>query len=312
VQAGTEVITERDDAVHEHGGIADWRERLTFAFFDAEARVGCVARMVMLPGQTKAEATVNVFLPDRSLATVLIKGPFDRSCSVGRLEFTLDEALKTWRLTCHDTAIVLHGVGPGGLPSGAERSGSAARIELDLRFEAWTEPAGGAERSRLVDEMNFVQIISNGRFEQAGRVAGTLRVGGHQATLDAGGVRERAWGWAAEPRGSASWWMAAAFGPSAAVSLHGTTIDQTEHRLGWLMLDGKVQRVEGVEVEREREGRTVRRARARLGDQTLEAEVRATVPIRDGGARVQQSMAAFRLGERTAWGLAEFADHAGA
>ncbi len=305
-----DAVSERDDGLHEHGGTPGWAERLTFTFFDPAARFGGIVRMSLRPLDGSTDATLNLFIADREVATVIAKGTFEKVTEVGRILLEPAEPLRGWRLRCEDMALIMSGGGAAGLAPATERKGAAARIEVDLAFDAWTPPAGGVERKRSVDEMNFVQVTSHGRFVQGMRAHGRLRIGGVQASIDGTGVRERAWGNAVELPAQTAW-IAAAFGPTLAVSFRTQHIGgDTEEGSGSWLTDRSVHEALAVVVERETEGRAVRRFTARAtaaGDRhQITGEVRSTIPINDGGRRIRQSLVAYTLGARECWGLAEF------
>ena len=296
-----------DDSLHEPGGRPGWRERLTFTLADPAIGFGGVARMNLYPVEKITDATLNLFLPGEALVTTIGKGAFDRSTTVGRLTFEVLEPMKRWRIMCRDTALVFPRATAAGLPKSGERQGAAARIELDLTLEAWSEPTGEVVRERHIDEQNFVQVISNGWFEQAMHVTGSIKVGNRTGSFDAGGVRERAWGGGAiVNQTAAATWLATAFDADTSVSLRGATYAGKGTVDGWRTARGRLAWVERVPLEHATEGRLVRGVRAEFPGEVLRAEVIGTVPVREGRARVQQSLVACRLGAREAWGIAEF------
>ena len=298
-----EALSERDDALHEPGATPGWRERLTFFFADASSGFAGVARMNLHPVEGTADAALNVFLPGDALATSLAKGTFDKRTTVGRLEFTAREPLKAWTVSCTDTALVFPKATAAGLPSAGERHGAAARISLDLQFEGWGEPVGSVLREKRTDEMNFVQVTSHGRLEQACRVTGTIRVGNRQGTVDAGGIRERTWGREAADTGSGrAMWLGVAFDPKAALVARGPIIGDTGSASGW-STEGPLT---DVAFDVGAEGRAVRRVKLHLPGGALNVDVRTSLPIKDRGMRVQQSLVSCRAGGREAWGIAEF------
>lgn len=308
-------ISDRDDAPHEHGGAPGWLERLTFSFFDDASGFAGVARVEQRPREGEAEGTLTLFLPGGALATVLAKGKMERHAppAAGRLILERREALRSWSIRCKDVALLFPNVGPAGLPKPGERTGAAGQCDVDLTFEAWMAPAGALQRDKHTDEMGFVQVVSSGRFEQAGRVTGRVRMGPNAATIDGTGIRERLWGVPPPPRTARA--FTAAFGPSLAFSVTLTLQQARDVSTGWACRVDDVRAVRALHVEEETEGRVMTGARIRFTDDAgdevgLDAETLATMPSRVGGARVRQSLMRFRAGERATFGLAELVDPA--
>jgi hypothetical protein len=275
--------------------------------------MGGVARIGVEPAKHHAEGTINLFMPESAIATVLTKEKIERpQAEVGRIRFERLDAMKHWRLRCKDIALVFPNATPMGLPKQGERTGAAGQVDLEPAFDAWMPGRGTVARDKTVDEMNFVQIVSSGSFEQAGRYSGRVRLGNRQATIDGVGVRERSWGpW--DPSRHASRWLAAAFGPALSFGVRATSGDDGDRTSGWVCREGEVRAVRSVRLETEMEGRIVRRARLAITDEAgdeieASAETVSTVPMREGSARVQQSMMRFACGARETLGLGEFLD----
>jgi hypothetical protein len=311
------LIEPKDERLHEDGGELGWSERLSFSFFDTDSGFGGIARVDVRSGEKRADGTLSVFLPEGALATVFSKaatGP-GSGTSVDRIHLDAEEPLSRWRLRCKDVALVFPNAGARGLPRAGERHGSAAPIDLDLSFDAWMPPAGTVERRTEVDELNFARTLSTGHFEQAGRYSGKIRVGSRQATIDGTGVRDRTWGPLDPTAAHPSRWFAVAFSPALAFGVRGVTLGLQDLRSGWVLRDGAVREVKSFHLETEYEGRTFTAMRLDVTDDAddtyaLEGESVCALPLREGSARVYQSMTRFRLGDRESLGLAEFLDPA--
>jgi hypothetical protein len=309
------LIEERDERLHDHGDLPGWSERLQFCFFDISSGFGGIARVDVRTPDKRADGTLSVFMPGGALATVFAKaatGPGD-GLSVDRILLDPEEPLTRWRIRCKDIALVFPNAGAHGLPRAGERHGSAAPIDLDLTFDAWMPPAGAVERKTEVNEAKFVNVVSTGHFEQAGRFTGRVRIGKRQAAIDGSGIRDRTWGPIDPTAAHASRWFAAAFSPSLAFGVRGVSLGFQDLHSGWVLRDGVVREVKGFRLETENEGRTVKALRLSVTDAegdiyTLDGESICTLPLREGSARVNQSMTRFRLSDRETLGLAEFVD----
>jgi len=306
-------IDVRDDGTHEHGREPGWSERLVFAFFDPTAGVGGIARVEFHPGEQLAEGTLNIFVGDGAIATVLAREETPGGgSSVGRIKLDRIAPLEKWRLRCKDIALVFPGASRGAQ---SKRSGAAVQVDLDLAFEAWTPAAGSGERRKTVDELGFVQVVSSGHFEQAGRYSGRMRVGGRACTIDGSGVRARSWGTRDRTAQHRESWYAVAFGRGSSFSVRAVTLGDKGLRHGWVAQGDEVRDLASLHIETEQRGRGMDIAHLRVIDHAgasweLQAEALEAIPLRDGPARVRQVMTRFRLGDREAIGLAEHLDAA--
>lgn len=304
-------MTDRDDGHHEHGSTPGWSERLTFTFFDEAAGFGGIARLVFRPLERAADGTINLFVPNQAVATVLAKGAWEGAgrTQVGRIRFERHDAMGTWHIGCKDVALVFPKVGPRGLPKSGRRTGAASPVEMDLSFEPWSEPAGHVERSKHIDEMGFVQVTSAGRFEQPGRMSGRIRVAALQGSIDGTAVRARAWGLGPSP----SRWITVAFDQGLSLGVRWVSFGDRREQAGWVARAGEVRAVRGFHLETDYEGRALAALRLALTDETGErhavtGETVATMPVTDGTQRARQAMMAFECEGKRAQGLIEYAD----
>lgn len=299
-----DAIDIRDDGIHEHGGEPAWSERVSFAFFDPAAGTGGVARTEFHPGEGIAEGTLTIFVGDGAIATVLAREETPGGgASVGRIKLDRYEPLEKWRVRCKDIALAFSGSSVG---AGGKRSGAAVQVDLDLTFEAWTRPVGSADRRKNVDDLGFVQVVSSGHFEQAGRFSGRMRVGGRATTMEGSGVRTRSWGARDRTAQHEETWYAAAFGPGLSFGLRIVALGDRRWRHGWVQRGDDLRSIATVHVEDDRQ------ARARLvladdaGDEvTVQAETLQAIPMREGGARIRQAMTRFLVDDRETIGLVE-------
>jgi len=296
-----DAVSERDDAFHEHGGTPGWREELTFDFADPAAELGLIVRLTFDPGRHQADAVINVAFADGGFATVLARAKVERhaTTTVDRIALSCAGPARSWRLACKDTALVLPARGPN-----AERRGVGVPIEMDVVFDAWVDPVGGLRRTKNVDAIGFVQVTSEGRFEQVGRASGSLRIGEHGSTIDAGGSRMRRWG----PNLGADAFLRVVFGPALSLVLRAPTLD--DPATGWLARGHDVVPVTAV-LETTRDGSSVRWlsiAATDPGGERIEVEgaVLAAHPLRDGAARTRQALIRWRRNDRQAWGFGDW------
>jgi len=81
-----------------------------------------------------------------------------------------------------------------------------------------------------------------------------------------------------------------------------------------VLRDGEVRALKSCRVETEYEGRAVHTARISLVDAAdaayeISAESVYALPMREGKARITQTMTRFRFGDREALGLAEYVEN---
>ncbi|MFN2615310.1 MAG: hypothetical protein ABR552_10915 [Actinomycetota bacterium] len=297
-------IEARDETPHEHGGERGWIERLSFNFFDSTRGFGGIASLEYVPGDRKATGEVDIFLPGGAVATALARGnDVKRSeMSVGRTSFTCDEPMKRWKIKCNDVALVFPTAESASLSARTERAGKAAQLNLDLSFEAWTEPAGWAARRTDVDDMKFARIVSLGSFEQPGTFSGSIKVAGNEAQFSGGGFRQRTWG-KVEPSQDDRW-FSAAFGSDLCVSVARRTIDAGPSEHCRIYHNGVATgcRNDGVHIADGRFEMPLAEEHAR---HELHGEIVSTIPPRSAEPDVFRSMTRFRLGAREALGLVE-------
>lgn len=307
--AVAEPVEARDDATHEHGGAPGWRERISFNFFDRAAGFGGIARVEFRPGERIAEGGIQIFVPGGPIATVLAREDTPGGgSSVGRIRLDRIEPLARWRLRCKDTALIF-GKGSGS------RAGAAAPIDMDLGFEAWTPATGSVARRKAVDDLGFVQVVSSGHLEQAGRYSGRIRVGGRAVSFEGAGSRDRSWGARDLTGHHTARWFAVAFGPTLAFGIHVVSLGERQLRHGWVHADGEQRDVAVVHLETEERGSAVTGFRMIVTDAAadryeLTGETLEVIPVREGGVRTREAMTLFRLGEREALGLAEYVEDA--
>ena len=194
------------------------------------------------------------------------------------------------------------------------RHGAAAQIDLELTFETWMPPSGAVERQTSVDSMKYVTVTSAGHFEQAGRYHGSIRVGGRQAAFEGVGVRDKTWGPVDQTMQHSSAWFAVGFAPNLAIGARAMSLGVKGMHSGWVLKDGQVRALKSCRVESEYEGRSVKSSVIRLVDATddpyeITAEPLYALPMREGRARITQTMTRFRYGEHETLGLAEYVEN---
>lgn len=305
----------REDAPHEHGGEPGWSERIQFAFFDEPSGFGGLVRAEYQPRENTADATLIVFVPGGAIATALSKDKQHeaRSHSVGRLTLECTQMLARWSIRCKDTALVFPGAGVAGLPKVGERHGAGGQIELDLDFESWSPAQGTVERTKDVDDMGFVRVVSSGHFEQAGRFAGRIRLGNRAATIDGTGVRTRTWGSRNDSATHASRWFAASFAPSLAMSARMVTLGERSMQHGWMLTAEGMRQITSCRAEVEYQGRAPAAVDLQIVDDSgahhdIHGEAIVALPVREGGARIFQTMMRYRCGDHVTLGFAETID----
>jgi len=185
-------IDKPDEGTHAPTGEQHWRESHYFMFYDEAQDLAGFTTMSFHPNEGLCDAGFLLFrrgrlaylYPQRDVG---FSGPWDH-WTVGGLRYELTEPLRSWRITLQGdqrarAGFTFDGVSP----------------VYDYRDNAQTLPA----------------CVATAHYEQAGRLRGTLTLGGRQFQVDAVGHRDHSWGvrdWA----GPANWkWITALFDDGA-------------------------------------------------------------------------------------------------
>jgi hypothetical protein len=109
------------------------------------------------------------------------------------------------------------------------------RLGLDYRFDAIHEPFD-FERNRD----GCAPVAATNRFEQAGRIAGTLTADGREVAFDTTGHRDHSWG-VRDYEAILHWkWISAQAGPALAVHAMHTWYQGRQYTNGYVWRDGEL------------------------------------------------------------------------
>lgn len=242
-------ISAADEGIHIPTAEAHWRESHYFAFYDEAQDLAGFTTMGFLPNEGKCDAGFLLFhrgrpvylYPKRNAPFV---GPWDH-WTVGGLRYEMVEPLRSWRITLDDQR------------AQADFTFSGVSPVYDYRDNAQTLPA----------------CVAMGHYEQAGRVRGTLTLGGRQYAVDALSHRDHSWGvrdWA----GPAHWkWITAlcddgAGGLRFALNAWEVLLKSGERTLSGFVFDGAANHglapATRLDLDSENDGRTPRAVVLRL------------------------------------------------
>ncbi len=329
-----------DELFHSVGDHPSWSESYYFNFVDPATGVGAFTRMGFRPNDGWADALHAVYLPggrvaftygrrtDLTPAVVAGLGPVDPA--VGNLTLRRGESFKRWDIVYNGAAQDMDDptVMLAATKDRAEGWHRPAHLEMDVAFEAISEP-------------HYAVGGSQGHFEQTGRVAGTIRLGGEHWEVNGFGVRDKSWGprtWQG-PSGSAAKeagptvaetgcflnWFSMNFGADLALGgAVGKTSDGTFRGKGWIQRNGETLDLDDVTMttvydptnpllhETVQLRGTDSNGLAIVVDGTVMTICPTKIPRRDGVTFVNEGLARFETdgpnpgdGRITGYGIAE-------
>jgi hypothetical protein len=175
-----------DEGFHAVHGDASWSESYYFYYFDPAQGVGGYTRLGFRPNDGWKDAVHILYLPGSRLGFGYDRKPHVAGAddlTVSGTSLHCDAPFRRWRIelegSCQDCPDGRILVTPRKeRPDGWCRESPA---RLSLEYDCFGTPyySGHGE---------------HGHFEQAGRVRGTLAVGGSEFTLDGYGLRDKSWG----------------------------------------------------------------------------------------------------------------------
>jgi len=189
-------LTAQDESIHQTGEENTWREAFYFDFVDAESGLSGFGYAGVHPNQETGDVMFALWQNDVLLARFIfcdfnIPGNIgEERLGFGPLHFRLKVPFKTWDIYFDDGC-----------------------CRLDLRFEAINPAYFWASSETALAE------TKSHHYEQQGRYAGQVRVGGTTYNVNGVGVRDHAWGWGARA-GIKCWlWASAQFSPDFAFNV---------------------------------------------------------------------------------------------
>jgi hypothetical protein len=221
---------EFDDRPHEPGGGPDWQESYVFAWWDDNAGIGGFFRTGHETGRDAASALVGLVTADglryrRNLEDLPLTAADRKDDAFAAADgaYTVRFGDGTRRFEIHDGDCDLE-------------------LDVDDFYPMYNYYAvtSGQEVGRQV---------GSDHYQVAGRVTGSVRIGGRQFTIDGLGHRDHSWGdrkWSAV---LAHRWLAGSFGPELSFSLV-TTLMPGGHmiRMGFVARDGEILTVRESDV----------------------------------------------------------------
>ena len=251
----TEQLQHQDDFLHPSAGAANWRESFYFGFYDEAGRAG-VTYISISPYQRTISHVVILLLPEEGQNLVFMQQePFSHLenglLEGGALRFHCLEPLQHWQLQAEVACLSAPRSQEVSSVLAAARTGSAP-VELvpaafDLHFEgrmpAYLYPSGGLD------------FLGQGQqhFDQMGRVAGHLRIGGEETAFDGLGGRDHSWGVRDWLRHEWYNWINLNFEGDLFVGATLSMVEEQEAGTGFVCQDGQFQSVSAVDVEASRD-----------------------------------------------------------
>ncbi len=261
-----------DRGWHAPGAELGWSDSVGFRFVDPATRTGVVARLGVRPNEGAIDVGIDVFMSDGSFVATRQIGPWQAggSAAVEGFEIRADGSEECWRLVCDGAAHSLAEASAADQHA-AWHGSRVERLILELTWTATGEPrlAGGSGR----------------RFSQPGRIQGEMWVSGDHFVLDVVALRDRSWGPdRLDPPHRRARLCALADGPGAfeveSIEREGNAASGTA---GWLVRNGDVQAVTGLELVEDATDKTVERLRATIAaggeDFVREGRVLALAPL---------------------------------
>ncbi|MDQ2805237.1 MAG: hypothetical protein M3Y41_22130 [Pseudomonadota bacterium] len=310
----------QDEYPHHPDGSANFNESVYVNAASPEVGVGGWMRLGNRVGEGYAELSVCLYLPDGRIACQFARPSIatNERFEAGGLAYEVIEPLRRVRMTYEGELMVLDN--PGKLREPARLS-DVPRVAGSVAWElSGISPVHGGEPASATTETMYGRDFSLGHFNQHGRAAGHIRVGGQEWHIEGGGWRDHSWG----PR----YWQAihcyrlflATFADDRAfMLLKIADKSQRARRVGVLLVDGEYEEVIDLDVVTEWTA-TKEPARVRLGVRTarraecIEGEVVSLAPLRNRRraegevlvSRVAEGFTRFTWNGATTYGMCEY------
>lgn len=251
----TEHLQHQDDFLHPPAGPANWRESFYFGFYDQAGRAG-ITYISISPHQRTIAHVVILLLPGNGANLVfMLQEPFsdlgDSLLERGPLHFRCLKPLQHWQLQAEVDCLSAPRSQEVSSVLAAARTGTGPAepvpVAFDLHFEgrmpAYRYPSGGLD------------FLGQGQqhFDQMGRVAGRLRIGGEETVLDGLGGRDRSWGVRDWLRHEWYNWINLNLEGDLYVGVTLSRVEGQEAGAGFVCQDGRFQTVGKVDVEADRD-----------------------------------------------------------
>lgn len=316
----------QDDFAHPLGDDRAWSESYYFYFADPKSGIAAFTRMGFRANEGWADGLHVVYLGGDRVAFCHARKDFsggELALDVGGLHLACAEPFRRWTVDYH----------------GSAQDIADDHILITPRKE---RPAGWFKPAQLAMRVDFDATLDpyyywrgeRGHFEQAGRVTGSVEIGGESWQVDGWGLRDKSWGprsWKAstakssdgrrkgESRaGTFAVWLAATLGPDLAFSCTGLRDENDVIRArGFFQRGAKNHRFTDVLVETEYHPDSVLQKALRLsgtlddgsrvsldGDVTTVAPTKIAMP--GGATLVNEGLARYTFEGREGIGIAEY------
>jgi hypothetical protein len=223
--------------LHPTGSHEHWSESFCFNFYDKSRDLCGLMRIGSKPNLRTKEMFCHFVMPDGSFVGLEGLTPSDSQQLTARgLRFEMLEPEKTWGLTY-----------AGGMERTMAKKERKSHVEFNLAFEALNDMFDYGSQTRQRGDRDGIPAAS-GRFEQMGRVRGSLSIGLDDFKVDALGARTHSWGthdWTALK----GWtWVTCQFSDSHSVSYANLVGDWGTTNAGFIFVDGRNIPVDKVDL----------------------------------------------------------------
>jgi hypothetical protein len=312
-------VRAEDDYTHPLGPEENFNESMYFNFFDRSRDCGGFVRIGNRANEGYAEVTLCLYLPSGEVLFNYQRPRIEHNDAMDAagMRFEIVEPFVRHRTTYAGEAVLLSDPAQMADPSRAFRENPHKKVALDLTHEA-AGPVYGSAGGARAEEPG--QEFARAHYEQHMRNSGTLEVDGETIAIDGTGLRDHSWGpryWQAV---HSYRWLTCTFGDDLGIMVSEITRRPGERAQNGVVVRGEgLERITQVDIDTEFSDGTPyhKRMTARLGLEsgerlTLEGEVRSFIPLRNRRAgmitHIGEGMTAYRLGDRTAYGISEYLD----
>ena len=314
-------LVPEDEHTHTPDDLSNFNESVYMNAFDPRQRVGGWMRLGNRVNEGYAELSVVLYLPDGRVACQFGRPQIQTNdrFDAGGLRYACTVAFERQEMAFEGDVMLLDD--PSALRDPKTLFDRAPRVPASVSFDGrGISPVHGGEPTTPDQETLYGPEFSRGHFNQHTRMAGTMRVGDEEWSIDGFGWRDHSWG----PR----YWqviyayrlLLANFGEDRGfMLLKNIAADGRARRLGVVLVDGEYEDVLDLDLttewSAERDPERMRVAvRTPNRRETIQARVLTLAPLRNRRrsgdevlvSRIAEGFTEFTWDGRTGYGMAEY------